>query len=612
MGKKTTKTEEAAVGSGQAAPLTWTVSDDMMSITLSDGRKGKAVKVDETGCERCMFDKSFCSVESGFGDKFDVKTLCCIKSIRRASPLSENIVWVEDVAAPTTEDAEKFYTENKDSMGDAVPPVGLDKVEAIERPDGSLEPRVESIALNLIDQSPYQIRVVDTDSEAFKELVASVQAQGLINPITVRFIEATGRYELIAGHRRFAACEMIGMLVAPCYLLKVSDRKAEDMTCCENLNREDLLPIDEALTVKAMLDHGRTREEIAKITGKSTRWVYRREAAARIGSEWIQLARTHKLSSKFLELLGNIDEASREQALLSINRQANILEDCGRVQLLRQQVGYYNRDLCYAPWKDDFSDWCAECPKRSDKCQGIEDDGNSPWCMDSACWDRNTKAYPDALIERYRDQGVEIKELSAESDIELMDLSPDRDEDYDVCVVRRETEDKEFEMYWARSKPIKASKDKKQTEERRATEQNIFEKAYAEEVLFCIEEIVADEPDNKYGNSHDFKHFTAAAIACGMDLVAPRHAPSWQSPKRVSDCCSWLIENDCKTEAIFEALRSCVLAKAANNLRIYNPLDTANSYLCAQTYVLAFNLDKHEVEEAARARIPKNGKSKRK
>jgi hypothetical protein len=386
------------------------------------------------------------------------------------------------------------------------------------------------------------------------------------------------------------------------------------MTCCENLNREDLLPIDEALTVKAMLDHGRSREEIAKITGKSTRWVYRREAAARIGELWIQLAKTHKLSSKFLELLGSIDQDMRDQALEVVESRPEILDNGGNISTLKWDIGARRRELRCAPWSDEFPEYCADCKKRSDTCQSIEaGEHEDPWCMDGECWKRFAQAYPDAIMERYREQGVSVRELSADlddNDLDMMDLQSERDENYDVCMVRREDEAHDFQIFWGRSKPVANRKEEKPVDHK-PTEQNIFERAYIEEVMARIEKIIS-RPSDTPSDLLLFKRLTAAAISCGMDTVAPKGAQNWQSPNRASKCTSWMMEDGFGANDVLEALASCVLSGAVSKLRIYNPMDTSSGYIYAQAYVMAFDMVPAEVHTAAMARIPKKGKAKRK
>jgi len=501
-------------------------------------------------------------------------------------------VKVEEVKAPLT------WTVSDDMMSITLP---------VKRPD---EGTIEMVLLGLIDESPYQVRTVDVESDSFKELVESVKANGLINPITLRFIEETGRYQLIAGHRRKRACEVAGLIQAPSYLLKVSDKKAEDMTCCENLNREDLLPIDEALTVKAMLDHGRTRDEIAEITGKSTRWVYRREAAGRLEAVWVEKAKKHKLSSKFLEMLASIDAGTREAMTQEndfLEDNLSIFDDGGDIDQLEWDAGMRRRKVEYAPWMKLFPQDCTDCKKRTDTNEVVADELSDSQCLDAECWKRNLDSYGDRAEAHYKEQGIDVRRVKKE-DAWQMDLEDDQTEEYDVCILV--VDDDNIDIQWGRSKP-RSEKLSKNAKELKPTEQNIFEKAYAEEVMERIENSVSGAHD--YPNDlMAFKRLTAASISCGMEMVEPKMAQSWQSPNRAGYCTSWLMDNGCDSDYILQALAKCVLSGAVSKLRIYNPRDTSSTYIYAQAYVMAFEMVPSEVEAAARKRMPKAKKAKSK
>jgi ParB/RepB/Spo0J family partition protein len=581
--------KKAIVEEVKAAPLTWKVSDDMMSIELSDGRRGKAVEATSEnliGCKNCL---AFEACDALPGEQDPMGTFQCCKRVRAGAKAQADIVWIEDVAA-------------------ALPPVALEQVE-VRRDDSG---QVVNVEQRLIDASPYQVRVVDVESDSFQELVASIKATGLINPITIRYVAETGRYELIAGHRRKRGCEVAGMLAVPCYIKQVSDKQAEAMTCCENLNREDLLPIDEALTVKAMLDRGRTREEIAKLTGKSTRWVYRREAAARLEQCWVDKAREHKLSSKFLEVLGAIDEKTRtEIALCDMfnDDDWNMFEGGGDVSKLEWECGMRRRKIQYAPWMELFPSECQACHKRTDTSEIIADEKSDAVCLDATCWKRNLASFGDRVEQHYKAQGVEVRRVDEEAALQ-MDLADEQSDEYDVAYIVADGDEGDVELHWGRSKPTSAKLAKK-VAERQPTEQNILEKAFAEEVLERVERVI-NQPTQCPSDYIFMKRLTAAAISCGMEMVAPRDVQQWQSPNRASGCMSWLMDNGCDSAEILEALSKCVLAAAVSKLRIYNPTDTAAAYIYAQTYAMAFEMVPAEVSKAANARIPKKGKAKRK
>jgi ParB family transcriptional regulator, chromosome partitioning protein len=126
---------------------------------------------------------------------------------------------------------------------------------------------IVQIDIDLIDPSPHQPRT-RFDQTAMDELAASIQASGIIQPVLAR--RKGARYELIAGERRWRAAQAASMQRIPAILRNVSDEKAVEMTLIENLQREDLNPLEEAMAFDRLFhDFGMTHDDIAARTGKS-------------------------------------------------------------------------------------------------------------------------------------------------------------------------------------------------------------------------------------------------------------------------------------------------------------------------------------------------------
>jgi ParB family chromosome partitioning protein len=122
------------------------------------------------------------------------------------------------------------------------------------------------IDVDLIDPSPYQPRTRFRD-EALEELARSIRATGIIQPIVVR--KLGGRYQLIAGERRWRAAQRAALQRVPAVLREVRDEMALEMTLVENLQREDLNPIEQAHAFQRLTDEFNfTQEQIAERTGK--------------------------------------------------------------------------------------------------------------------------------------------------------------------------------------------------------------------------------------------------------------------------------------------------------------------------------------------------------
>lgn len=107
------------------------------------------------------------------------------------------------------------------------------------------------------------------NEEGIVELAASIRAQGLLEPIIVR-PRAKGGYEIVAGERRWRAAQRAGLETIPALVRELDDRQAMAIALVENIQREDLGPLDEAAALKRLLaEYGMTHEEIADAVGRS-------------------------------------------------------------------------------------------------------------------------------------------------------------------------------------------------------------------------------------------------------------------------------------------------------------------------------------------------------
>ena len=125
---------------------------------------------------------------------------------------------------------------------------------------------VQEIAIELIDRNPYQTRR-QIDEAALAELAASITANGVIQPIVVR--QAGERFQLIAGERRWLASQRAGKAAIPAVVKQVSNEQALEMTIVENLQREDLNPMEHARAFDRLgREFSLTQEQMAQRTGK--------------------------------------------------------------------------------------------------------------------------------------------------------------------------------------------------------------------------------------------------------------------------------------------------------------------------------------------------------
>src|SRR5579863_348858 len=123
------------------------------------------------------------------------------------------------------------------------------------------------IRVDLIDPNPYQTRK-KIDPEALKEMAESIKAVGVVQPILVRPLP-NGHFQLVAGQRRLTASKMAGKHTVPVVSRELSNEQAIEITIIENLQREDLNPVEQARAFDRLSkEFGLTHEEIAARTGK--------------------------------------------------------------------------------------------------------------------------------------------------------------------------------------------------------------------------------------------------------------------------------------------------------------------------------------------------------
>lgn len=129
------------------------------------------------------------------------------------------------------------------------------------------EDSLQPLPVDLISRSKYQPRL-NIQSEALQELADSIRAQGLVQPIIVRPVNEG--YELIAGERRWRAAQLAGLQEIPAIVKSIPDQAAAAMTLIENIQREDLNPLEEAGAFKRLIDEFElTHQQVADAVGRS-------------------------------------------------------------------------------------------------------------------------------------------------------------------------------------------------------------------------------------------------------------------------------------------------------------------------------------------------------
>lgn len=151
-------------------------------------------------------------------------------------------------------------------LGRGLDAIFLDNAEANELRDG--ENQISNLRISLVDPKSDQPRKY-FDTEALEELADSIRENGLLQPILVREYGA-GRYQIIAGERRFRASKLAGLEEIPAIVLDKDDKSAAQIALIENVQREDLNPIEEAMAYRSLAkEYGMTQEDLSEKVGKS-------------------------------------------------------------------------------------------------------------------------------------------------------------------------------------------------------------------------------------------------------------------------------------------------------------------------------------------------------
>lgn len=181
----------------------------------------------------------------------------------------------------------------------------LDSMEQKIYETASSEEIVE-IELEKLRPNPYQPRK-DFEENALNELAESIKLHGVFQPIIVK--KSIKGYEIIAGERRFRASKKAGLLKIPAIIRNFTDEQMMEIALLENLQREDLNPIEEAMAFKAMLDRlVLTQEELSKKVGKSRSHITNILGLLRLPKEIQDMVINKKISMSHARVLSKLED----------------------------------------------------------------------------------------------------------------------------------------------------------------------------------------------------------------------------------------------------------------------------------------------------------------
>ncbi|MBO5206811.1 MAG: ParB/RepB/Spo0J family partition protein [Clostridia bacterium] len=235
---------------------------------------------------------------------------------------------------------------------------GLDAIfldNALIESENGGEDKIATLKLSLIDPKSDQPRKY-FDKEALEQLASSILENGLLQPILVREY-GDGRYQIIAGERRFRASKLAGLSEIPAIVLDRDDRKAAEIALIENVQREDLNPLEEALGYKALAEeYDMTQEELSLKVGKSRSAIANTLRLLDLPDEVLTLVASKELSAGHARTLLGLKD--RDEMILLAQM---CIENDLSVRALELEVKRLNKPIKVTPPKEiPFVDYFRE------------------------------------------------------------------------------------------------------------------------------------------------------------------------------------------------------------------------------------------------------------
>ena len=222
----------------------------------------------------------------------------------------------------------------------------------------------QMLPLHKVEPNPNQPRR-DFDPEELQSLADSIATHGVVQPLTVR-LTGSGYYQIIAGERRWRAARIAGLRDIPAVVIEADDRKVMELALIENLQRQDLNPVEEAFGYQTLMEeYGLTQEETANRVGKSRPAVANMLRLLALCPDVLEMVREGKLSAGHARAVVSLKteklqkEAAQKIAALGLSvRQAELL--CGNLQ----KEPAPKKEISLAV------DYVAECEKKLSKHLG--------------------------------------------------------------------------------------------------------------------------------------------------------------------------------------------------------------------------------------------------
>lgn len=201
------------------------------------------------------------------------------------------------------------------------------------------EERISKLKISLVDPKRDQPRKY-FDKEALEQLAQSIAENGLLQPILVREY-GEGRYQIIAGERRFRASKLAGLSEIPAIVLERDDKNAAQIALIENIQREDLNPLEEAMAYKSLAEeYEMTQEELSQRVGKSRSAIANTIRLLDLPDEILTLVASRELSAGHARTLLGVE--NKDNMILLAQR---AVEEDLSVRVLEELVKSINKPV---------------------------------------------------------------------------------------------------------------------------------------------------------------------------------------------------------------------------------------------------------------------------
>jgi ParB/RepB/Spo0J family partition protein len=261
--------------------------------------------------------------------------------------------------------------------------------------------KLEQIKVTEAYQSDTNPRGTDFSGPAFDDLVASVREKGVLVPIIVRPKKKGAKlYEVIAGNRRFKAAQTVGLQEIPARIEELNDEEAREVQIVENLQREDVHPLEEGEAYRQLIEKSRCEVvSIAAKVGKSESYVRQRLFLTNLNKKTADHYRKGELQDGHAVLVAKLSPSDQDRVLEHIGNEWGLWSVKEIKDWIKRNI--YD-SLDYQPWLKNKEATeavgpCQECPPNNATLFGERKEGA---CTSLKCWNRKMKLYVNYVAEK--------------------------------------------------------------------------------------------------------------------------------------------------------------------------------------------------------------------